>query len=83
MSSLSSGEYARVSLAFTLAFHQINNNKVTPLMLDERTANLDQDLSTLIYSVIKENFPNQLLLVVAHQVITGPFDNIITLQDSN
>ncbi len=23
-------------------------------MLDERTANLDQDLSTLIYSVIKE-----------------------------
>ncbi len=34
-------------------------------MLDERTANLDQDLSTLIYSVIKENFPNQLLLVVA------------------
>ncbi len=83
LSSLSSGEYARVSLAFTLAFHQINNNKVTPLMLDERTANLDQDLSTLIYSVIKENFPNQLLLVVAHQVITGPFDNIITLQDSN
>lgn len=79
LSSLSSGEYARVSLAFTLAFHQINNNKVTPLMLDERTANLDQDLSTLIYSVIKENFPNQLLLVVAHQVITGPFDNIITL----
>ncbi len=71
------------SLAFTLAFHQINNNKVTPLMLDERTANLDQDLSTLIYSVIKENFPNQLLLVVAHQVSTGPFDNIITLQDSN
>ncbi len=56
---------------------------MTPLMLDERTANLDQDLSTLIYSVIKENFPNQLLLVVAHQVITGPFDNIITLQDSN
>lgn len=82
LSSLSSGEYARVSLAFTLAFHQINNNRVTPLMLDERTANLDQDLSTLIYSVIKENFPNQLLLVVAHQVITGPFDNIITLRDS-
>jgi DNA repair exonuclease SbcCD ATPase subunit len=79
LSSLSSGEYARVSLAFTLAFHQINNNKFTPLMLDERTANLDQDLSTLIYSVVKETFSSQLIMVVAHQVITGPFDNVMTL----
>jgi ABC-type lipoprotein export system ATPase subunit len=79
LSSLSSGEYARVSLSFTLAFHQMNNNKFTPLMLDERTANLDQDLSTLIYSVIKETFGSQLILVVAHQVITGPFDNVMLL----
>jgi DNA repair exonuclease SbcCD ATPase subunit len=79
LSSLSSGEYARVSLAFTLAFHQINGNKFTPLMLDERTANLDQDLSTLIYSVVKDTFASQLIMVVAHQVITGPFDNVMTL----
>lgn len=79
LSSLSSGEYARVSLAFTLAFHQINGNKFTPLMLDERTANLDQDLSTLIYSVVKDTFDSQLIMVVAHQVITGPFDNVMTL----
>jgi DNA repair exonuclease SbcCD ATPase subunit len=79
LSSLSSGEYARVSLAFTLSFHQINNNRFSPLMLDERTANLDQDLSTLIYSAVKETFSSQLILVVAHQVITGPFDNVMTL----
>ncbi len=35
LSSLSSGEYARVSLAFYFSFSSNNNNKVTPLMLDE------------------------------------------------
>ncbi|CCV02566.1 DNA double-strand break repair rad50 ATPase-like [Armadillidium vulgare iridescent virus] len=79
ISSLSSGEYARISLAFTLVLQKINGTNLTPLLLDERTANLDQDLSTLIYSVVKESFPNQIVLVVAHQVITGPFDEIMTL----
>lgn len=82
LSSLSSGEYARVSLAFTLAFFQINGNKLLPLMLDERTANLDQDLSTLIYDVVKETFSSCTIIVIAHQVITGPFDKILSLKES-
>lgn len=76
--SLSSGEYARVSLAFSLAMHKLNGTPLTPLLLDERTANLDQDLSTLIYSVVREEVQTA-VIVVAHQVITGPFDEVINL----
>ena len=78
-SSLSSGEYARLSLAFTLAFANLQPKNEQPmLLLDERTANLDQDLTTYVYDVIKDTFDG-LIVVVAHQVISGPFDRVDTL----
>lgn len=78
-SSLSSGEYARLSLAFTLAFAQLQPKNEQPmLLLDERTANLDQDLTTYVYGMIKDTFDG-LIVVVAHQVISGPFDRVDTL----
>jgi DNA repair exonuclease SbcCD ATPase subunit len=75
--SLSTGEYARVKLAFDLTFKEILGENI--IMLDECTANLDQDLSTKIFNKIKNSFPSKTILVVAHQVITGTFDYIVTV----
>jgi ABC-type ATPase involved in cell division len=75
--SLSTGEYARIKLAFDLTFKEILGENI--IMLDECTANLDQDLSTKIFNKIKFSFPSKTILVVAHQVVIGTFDNVLTL----
>lgn len=75
--SLSTGEYARVKLAFDLTFKEILGENI--IMLDECTANLDQDLSTKIFQRIKATFPSKTILVVAHQVVTGTFDHVLNL----
>lgn len=76
--SLSTGEYARVKLAFDLTFKEILGEQI--VMLDECTANLDQDLSTKIFNKIKTTFPTKTILVVAHQVVMGTFDNVLKLE---
>ena len=75
--ALSTGEYARVKLAFDLTFKEILGENI--IMLDECTANLDQDLSTKIFNKIKATFPSKTILVVAHQVVMGTFDRILRL----
>lgn len=75
--SLSTGEYSRVKLAFDLTFKEILGESI--IMLDECTANLDQDLSTKIFNKIKATFPSKTILVVAHQVVMGAFDHILSL----
>lgn len=75
--SLSTGEYSRVKLAFDLTFKEILGESI--IMLDECTANLDQDLSTKIFNKIKATFPSKTILVVAHQVVMGAFDHILNL----
>lgn len=74
---LSGGEMCRVILAFTLALGEIFNTKI--LMLDESTSSLDQELTTNVFNCIRENFNNRTIIVVAHQIIQGIFDNIITI----
>ena len=76
--SLSTGEYARVKLAFDLTFKEILGEQI--VMLDECTANLDQDLSTKIFNKIKTTFPTKTILVVAHQVVMGTFDHVLKLE---
>ena len=77
LSSLSGGELSRVILAFTLALSEIFNSPI--LLLDESTASLDQDSTTIVFDAIKENFKNKLVLIVAHQVVLGIFDKIIKI----
>ena len=48
-------------------------------MLDETTANLDQELTNVVFDGIKENFKGKKVLVIAHQVIDGIFDKVIKL----
>lgn len=77
LQSLSGGEIARVNLAFTLALSNIFNSRL--LLLDESTASLDQELTSIVFDTIKETFKNTTVIVVAHQVIEGMFDNVIQL----
>jgi DNA repair protein SbcC/Rad50 len=74
---LSGGELSRVVLAYTLSLAEIFNTPL--LLLDECTSSLDEDLTSVVFDSIKENFNGKLVLIIAHQVISGTFDNLINL----
>lgn len=75
LDSLSGGELQRVNLAFTLALSELFNSPI--LLLDECTSNLNQELTNIVFEAIKDNFKDKIILIVAHQVVTGIFDKII------
>jgi hypothetical protein len=77
LGSISGGECARVVLAFTLALGEMFSSPL--LLLDECTANLNQELATVVFNAVRENYKGKLALIVAHQVITGIFDRRIDL----
>lgn len=75
LSSLSGGEYDRVSLAILLSFNHICKSNI--ILLDESVASLDSELTNDILEKLKENLSNKRIIVVAHQLSTGIFDQII------
>lgn len=77
ISTLSGGELSRVVLAYTLALAEIFNSPL--ILLDECTASLDQDLATVVMDGIRKNFGNKLVIIIAHQIVSGDFDNQICL----
>jgi exonuclease SbcC len=77
LTTLSGGETSRLVLAFTLALSEMFNTPM--LLLDESTASLNQELATVVFDSIKENFKSKTVIVVAHQVVEGVFDKIIKL----
>lgn len=77
ISMLSGGELARVILAFTLALAEMFNTNM--ILLDECTASLDEELSNTVFEGIRDNFNGKLVLIIAHQVVTGAFDKKILL----
>lgn len=77
INSLSGGELSRVILSYTLALAEMFNTPI--LLLDECTANLDQELTSIVFSGIKEMFNGKLTVIIAHQIITGTFDSVISI----
>lgn len=77
---LSGGEMARIVLAFTLAMADMSNAKI--LMMDEPTASLDQELCSAVMAGIRTNFSDRLVLIIAHQVVSGEFDRTMTLGEA-
>lgn len=77
LNSLSGGELARIILGFTLTLNEIFNSPI--LILDESTSSLDQELTNIVFNSIKDNCKDKIVLVVAHQVVEGIFDQIINL----
>ena len=74
---LSGGEIQRIVLAFNLALSDMFNLPL--LLLDESTSNLDQELTNIVINGIKSNYSNKLVILIAHQVISGIFDNVIEI----
>jgi exonuclease SbcC len=74
---LSGGELSRVVLAYTLALSEIFNSPM--ILLDECTASLDQELTSVVIEGIRKNFIDKMVIVIAHQVVGGIFDRIISL----
>lgn len=72
---LSGGERDRIALAFTLALSEMFQNKI--LLLDECISSLDNETSAHVVNGLKDNYKNNLVVVVAHQVNEGLFDNVI------
>lgn len=77
ISSLSGGELDRVILAFTLALAEMDNSPI--VMLDECISSLDQGLANTVLQILRENYRDKLVIVVAHQIVKGLFDEVIEL----
>lgn len=77
LDNLSTGEYARVELAMDIVLYKLSGSNC-PLLLDEVTANLDSDTSSMIFNNINKYFQNTTILTVAHQAVEGVFDNVVT-----
>lgn len=75
--TLSGGEVARVSLAYTLALAEMINSPI--VMLDESTSNLDHEMANTIIHSIKDHMAGKTIIMVAHQAETGAYDNVIKL----
>jgi DNA repair exonuclease SbcCD ATPase subunit len=77
INTLSGGELQRVIVAFSLALSEMYN---TPfILLDECTSNLDQDSTNAIISGIKSQLGDKLVILIAHQVVSGIFDKTINI----
>ena len=77
LNMLSGGELQRVILAFFLALAEIFNSPI--LLLDECTSNLDQEITTTIINTIKNSYAGNFTILIAHQVVKGIFDKVISL----
>lgn len=74
---LSGGELSRVIVAYTLALNEIFNSPL--ILLDECTSSLDQETTNTVFDAIKEHCIDKTVLIIAHQVVNGGFDNLIQL----
>ena len=77
LNTLSGGELARVILAFTLSLAEIFNSPL--LLLDEICASLDEEMTTIVFTSIKEHFKDIPILAISHQCTEGIFDKVIKL----
>jgi len=77
LSVLSGGELQRVVIAYNLALSELF--AVPMVLLDECTSNLDQELTEIVVNGIKQNCKGKTMIMIAHQVVSGIFDNIIEI----
>ena len=79
ISILSGGELQRVVIAYNLALADLFN--VPLILLDECTSNLDQELTETIVRGIRDNTVGKNILMIAHQVVSGIFDDVVIISD--
>ena len=77
-SCLSGGEKIRIVTAFNLALSELEPSPI--ILLDEVTANLDVELTENILECVKKNTHGKIVIVIAHQCITGLFDDVMEIK---
>lgn len=76
MDSVSGGEQDRISIAITCAFAIAQKSPI--VMFDETLSSIDERKVPEVTAAIKELLPGKIVIIVAHALNTGEFDNIIT-----
>jgi DNA repair exonuclease SbcCD ATPase subunit len=79
ISSLSGGEYDRIVLAFMLSTASMTGCKM--ILLDEVIGSLDSENAQIVVEYIQRNTDNTLVLLIAHQLVSGGFDSIVDLSN--
>lgn len=74
---LSGGEYDRVVLAFMLSLMELNQSSL--ILLDECISSLDLDTATNVCEFIHQRSRNRCVILIAHQIVTGIFDNVLLI----
>lgn len=77
ISNLSGGERDRVVLAFALTLSDLSLNPF--ILLDECISSLDQENANNVFEFIKTYCKDKLIILIAHQIITGIFDKVYKL----
>ena len=77
VTTLSGGERDRVVLAFALALNEIVASPI--MVLDESLSALNQDLVSDCIEGIKASCSCKLIVMVAHQSVSGMYDNVINV----
>jgi DNA repair exonuclease SbcCD ATPase subunit len=76
LKNLSGGEFDRIQLAFILTFSEIFN--IPFILLDESISSLDETTTEQVMSCFNM-IKDKLILVIAHQQVSGIFDEVINL----
>ena len=77
ISILSGGELQRIVIAYNLALSELFNLPL--ILLDECTSNLDQELTEIVVKGIHRNCNDKMIIMIAHQVVSGIFDKVIQI----
>ena len=77
ISILSGGELQRIIIAYNLALSELFNLPL--ILLDECTSNLDQELTEIVVKGIHRNCKDKMIIMIAHQVVSGIFDKVVTI----
>ena len=77
ISILSGGELQRIVIAYNLALSELFNLPL--ILLDECTSNLDQELTEIVVKGIHHNCKDKMIIMIAHQVVSGIFDKVVSI----
>lgn len=73
---LSGGEMDRLILAFTMGLNKLNACPI--VLLDESVSSLDHQTAETVHEYLRKEGEHKLIIMIAHQVIEGQFDKIIS-----
>lgn len=79
MGDFSQGEIIKINLAFILALNQLNDSPF--LLLDEIMVNIDHEIISEIYSILRDISGDRPIFVIDHNAVKGVFDRIIEFGD--